>query len=108
MMKCILAIAVLLAGTTFRTSAMPEKVSENKPESIKVEITEGQIDVISGIIYSQVISTRSNRALRMTVLVPRTRTPNLQLYISPEEDSHLQIMRSSSKCVWHWPKPDSW
>ncbi|WP_083581742.1 alpha/beta hydrolase [Bacteroides mediterraneensis] len=83
MMKCILAFAVLLAGTTFRASAMPEKASENRPESIKVEITEGQIDVISGIIYSQVISTRSNRALRMTVLVPRTRTPKPAIVYFP-------------------------
>lgn len=83
MMKCILAFAVLLAGTTFRASAMPEKASENRPESIKVEITEGQIDVISGIIYSQVISTRSNRALRMTVLVPRIRIPKPAIVYFP-------------------------
>lgn len=83
MMKCIFAIAVLLAGTTFSASAAPEKISENKQESMKVEITEGQIDVISGIIYSQVISTRSNRALRMTVLVPRTRTPKPAIVYFP-------------------------
>ena len=74
MMKCIFAIAVLLVGYTLRLWAGPEKSFQNKQESIKVEITEGQIDVISGVIYSQVITTRSNRALRMTVLVPRTRT----------------------------------
>lgn len=83
MMKCIFAIAVLLAGTTFSASAAPEKISENKQESMKVEITEGQIDVISGLIYSQVISTRSNRALRMTVLVPRTRTPKPAIVYFP-------------------------
>lgn len=83
MMKCIFTIAVLLAGTTFSASAAPEKISENKQESMKVEITEGQIDVISGIIYSQVISTRSNRALRMTVLAPRTNTPKPAIVYFP-------------------------
>lgn len=42
---------------------------------MKVEITDAQIDVISGIVYSQVFSSRSCRPLRMTVLVPRTGNP---------------------------------
>lgn len=41
-------------------------------ESIKVEVTEHQIDEIGGVIYSQIQSRRSNRAMRMTLLVPRT------------------------------------
>ncbi len=41
-------------------------------ESMKVEVTEHQIDEISGVIYSQIQSRRSNRAMRMTLLVPRT------------------------------------
>lgn len=39
---------------------------------MKVEITEGQIDVISNIIYSQVTLRNANRPLKMTLLVPRT------------------------------------
>lgn len=41
-------------------------------ESMKVEVTEHQIDEIGGVIYSQIQSRRSNRAMRMTLLVPRT------------------------------------
>ena len=41
-------------------------------ESLKVEVTEHQIDEIGGVIYSQIQSRRSNRAMRMTLLVPRT------------------------------------
>ena len=43
-------------------------------ESMKVEVTEHQIDEIGGVIYSQIQSRRSNRAMRMTLLVPRTRS----------------------------------
>ena len=41
-------------------------------ESMKVGVTEHQIDEIGGVIYSQIQSRRSNRAMRMTLLVPRT------------------------------------
>ena len=41
-------------------------------ESMKVEVTEHQIDEIGGVIYSQIQSRRSNRAMRMTLFVPRT------------------------------------
>ena len=41
-------------------------------ESMKVEVTEHQIDEIGGVIYSQIQPRRSNRAMRMTLLVPRT------------------------------------
>lgn len=40
---------------------------------MNVEITENQIDVISGIAYSQITSLRANRQLMMTLLVPRTK-----------------------------------
>ena len=40
---------------------------------VKADVTEGRIDVISGIVYSQVKSQRSIRQLRMTVMTPRTK-----------------------------------
>lgn len=49
-----------------RASEQPGK------QKMKVEITEGQIDVISNIIYSQVTLRNANRPLKMTLLVPRT------------------------------------
>lgn len=39
---------------------------------IQVEGRRTQIDQISGVVYSQIISTRAVRALRMTLLVPRS------------------------------------
>ena len=39
---------------------------------MKVEVSEHQIDEIGGVIYSQIQSRRSNRAMPMTLLVPRT------------------------------------
>lgn len=37
-----------------------------------VEERRAQIDVLSGVVYSQIIKTRAVRALKMTLLVPRT------------------------------------
>ncbi|MDO4165121.1 MAG: alpha/beta hydrolase [Bacteroides sp.] len=45
----------------------------SKKETMKVEITEGQIDVISGVVYSQITTLRANRSLRMTLLIPRSK-----------------------------------
>ncbi|WP_279482381.1 alpha/beta hydrolase [Aureimonas sp. SK2] len=41
-------------------------------EVIRVAGDRPQIDQIGGIVYSQVRTTRANRAMRMTMLVPRT------------------------------------
>lgn len=40
-------------------------------ELMQPNIENGQIDSMSGIIYSQVKGLRSNRALLMTVMIPR-------------------------------------
>lgn len=42
-------------------------------EVIKVPVTEGRIDTISGVIYSQVKSTRAMEQLRMTLMIPRNK-----------------------------------
>ncbi|MFT4191114.1 MAG: alpha/beta hydrolase, partial [Comamonas sp.] len=39
---------------------------------LRVDSQRGQIDQISGVIYSQIASTRAVRQLRMSLLVPRT------------------------------------
>lgn len=39
---------------------------------MQVEERRAQIDVLSGVVYSQIIKTRAVRALKMTLLVPRT------------------------------------
>ena len=40
-------------------------------ELMQPKIENGQIDSMSGIVYSQIKGLRSNRALRMTVMIPR-------------------------------------
>ena len=40
-------------------------------ETMKPDIKNGQIDSISGIVYSQIKGLRSNRAMRMSVMIPR-------------------------------------
>lgn len=49
-----------------------QEIGSQGKQTIKVNITENQIDVISGIVYAQVTSKRDNRPLLMTLLVPRT------------------------------------
>lgn len=44
-----------------------------KKETMKVEIKEGRIDVVSGVVYSQVYSGGGNRQLKMTLLIPDTK-----------------------------------
>lgn len=40
-------------------------------ETMKPDIKNGQIDSMSGIVYSQIKGLRSNRAMRMSVMIPR-------------------------------------
>ncbi|SLM61953.1 MULTISPECIES: alpha/beta hydrolase [Dickeya] len=41
-------------------------------EVIRVTKTQGQVDVLSGVIYNQIKQTRAVRQLRMSLIVPRT------------------------------------
>lgn len=56
--------------------------SQNK-EEICVEISNGQIDMITGIVYRQIISQRSVKSLQMTVLVPRNDEPKPAILYFP-------------------------
>lgn len=44
-------------------------------ELMQVEPTTGQIDELTGVVYAQIIRTRSVRPLHMSLLVPRTSEP---------------------------------
>lgn len=64
----------LIAGLLTVGSQLPVlSAEENDKETIKVEITDSQIDVISGVVYAQITTKRANRPLLMTLLVPRTK-----------------------------------
>ena len=64
----------LIAGllSTNVRAQVQSNVNHGK-QTMNVEITEKQIDVISGITYSQITTLRANRQLKMTLLVPRTK-----------------------------------
>ena len=63
-------------------------------EIMRPKIENGQIDSMSGIIYSQIKGLRSNRAPRMTV----TAKQNPQLFIFPAGDSLPRTMKNLPKC----------
>lgn len=67
-----LKTVALAAISGLMTSGACAQAPVAQTESMKVEVTEHQIDEIGGVIYSQIQSRRSNRTMRMTLLVPRT------------------------------------
>ena len=72
--KAVPAACVLFAaGTIFAADRADLMGYVPGAEVMKVDVTDGRIDTISGIIYSQVKSLRSIRQLRMTVMTPRTK-----------------------------------
>lgn len=74
MMKMIRIFLCVLLCMPYRMAACAQdKIGKSPIDTMKVEIKEGQIDVISGIVYSQVTTMRANRLLKMTLLVPRTK-----------------------------------
>ena len=66
------ACALFAAGTIFAADRADLMGYVPGAEVMKVDVTDGRIDTISGIIYSQIKSQRSIRQLRMTVMTPRT------------------------------------
>ena len=62
------AVAVSVAAAE---TQMPFGWTEGA-EIVKVAVSEGRIDTISNVIYSQIRSTRAIEQLRMTLMVPRT------------------------------------
>lgn len=79
--KFILTI-IAITFMSIKLQAQTVATSSDK-EVMKVEITDSQIDVVSGVIYSQITSQRSNRALRMTLLIPRTNNPKPAIIYFP-------------------------
>lgn len=70
------ALGCVLAASLFNTASAADYSKlpgwTEGAEVIRVEGTRPQIDMISGVIYSQVKSTRAVRQLRMTFEIPRT------------------------------------
>lgn len=66
---------ILLAttGVLQNSYAINDKEISGKKETMKVEVSDGQIEVISGVIYSQIMSEWNSRQLKMTLLVPKSK-----------------------------------
>lgn len=67
-------------------------------EIMRPKIENGQIDSMSGIIYSQIKGLRSNRALRMTVMIPRDGKAKPAIIYFPGGDSLPRTMKNLPKC----------
>lgn len=74
MIRFVCMLIACSMGISLAASPVTNDASQaGGKEVLKVEITEGQIDVISGVVYSQTPLLRANRALKMTLLIPRTK-----------------------------------
>lgn len=67
-------------------------------EVLKVETTRGQIDELTGVVYAQIIKSRSVRPLHMSLLIPRTAKPKPAVvyfpgggFTSAEHDKFLEM-----------------
>lgn len=77
---------------------------KNEKQTMKVEITDTRIDVISDIIYSQITSASSNRQLKMTLLIPQTKGPKPAIVYYPGggfttavHDKYIQMRMALAK-----------
>lgn len=76
--------AFVLAGLLpagFQASA--QTASPSGRQTVHIDITDNQIDVISNLTYAQITSRNANRQLRMTLLVPRTAGPKPAIVYYP-------------------------
>lgn len=80
-------ILIFLAATTMMYGSNSYAASDDKggsrKEAMKVEITGGQIEVMSGVDYSQVYSGGGIRQLKMTLLLPKNKEPKPAIIFFP-------------------------
>lgn len=75
---CLLLAAALMAvPVCVQAQTAPDH------ETIKVDVTRGCIDAVTGIVYSQITTPKDNRTLQMTLLVPRTDKPKPAIVYFP-------------------------
>lgn len=78
----VLAVVAILSGKKCYAETGNMDASCKK-ETMQVKIKDGQIEVISNIIYSQVYSGGSCRQLRMTLLLPKNKIPKPAVIFFP-------------------------
>lgn len=73
MLQRFLIVICLALLPIYKANAMEQNMSTK--QVMQVTINNLQIDYIGDIVYSQIISTRANRQLKMSILVPRSNKP---------------------------------
>ncbi len=71
MKKIVLATILAISQLSVAQSKTSTRNMDSQKEQIKVNIVNGQIDQLTDVVYSQIISQRNVRPLKMTLLVPR-------------------------------------
>lgn len=79
--KCL--FASILAGVLPMGFQARAQAVEHGKQTMKVEITESRIDVVSGVTYAQVTSRHGNRQLKMTLLIPQSKEPRPAIVYYP-------------------------
>lgn len=73
MLRKNLLIFLAVSSLSLSSHAASNDNFGSKKETLKVTITDNQIDAVSGVVYSQITSPGANRQLKMTLLIPRTK-----------------------------------
>ena len=77
-------------------------------QTMTVKVENGQIDEMSGVVYQQIKQVRRFDQLKMTLLIPRTKTAKPAIVYFPGVGSRLPTMKNSSKCAMHLPARALW
>lgn len=103
-MKSFVIMSLLAGLLSVDSYAQNQNEAKHDMQTLKVDITDTRIDVISDIIYSQITSGRSNRQLKMTLLLPQTDGPKPAIVYYPGggfttavHDKYIQMRMALAK-----------
>ena len=103
-MKYYIITSILTGLLSLNSYSNAQAEIKNEKQTMKVEITDTRIDVISDIIYSQITSASSNRQLKMTLLIPQTKGPKPAIVYYPGggfttavHDKYIQMRMALAK-----------
>lgn len=103
-MKSFVMMSLLAGLLSVNSYAQNQNEAKHDMQTLKVDITDTRIDVISDIIYSQITSGRSNRQLKMTLLLPQTDGPKPAIVYYPGggfttavHDKYIQMRMALAK-----------
>lgn len=82
-MKSYVVISLMAGLLSVNSYAQAQTHVKHEKQTIKVDVTDTPIDIVSDVIYSQITSTRGNRQLKMTLLIPQTKGPKPVIVFYP-------------------------